>query len=188
MSNDQIQIPLLGIRTATSPGSPVDSPGGSGMYVFEYFESHVDLEDVDGLRSYSGNVCILYPPGQRTLFKAGKHSNHTWFYLQGDGLSECLERYSIPTFRAIVGLLDPSTLITFLESVRRHSVQQEIFWENAVTVLSRTFFRNLSRSIAQGAHLDKQSVYQRENLNTLRHVRGEVHAEQDLHTEPGWPL
>ena len=103
MLSGHIQIPLFGIRTEIAPDTPMDQPAGASTYVFEYFDSDVELEDASGLHFYPGNVCILYPPGQEKFYRASKHSHRTWFHLQGDGLIPSLERDSIPVSRSAGG-------------------------------------------------------------------------------------
>ena len=165
MVSQQIQIPLFGIRTAIDPGSPVDHPQAPSTYVFEYFEAE--------------NVCILYPSDQGKSHRTTGNSMRTWFHLKGDGLEPCLKRYAIPIRQALTVAIEPSALIDFLEQARRHIVQREPYWEDAVTILCQTFFRNLSRSISHGIPDDRPSLYQRENLATLRRVRAEIHANLD---------
>ena len=175
----QIQIPLLGIRETLEPDDLPDQAEPAASYVFEYFDSEVELEDCAGRRHYGGNVCILFSPGYKKSYRASERLTRTWFHVQGDGLEACLERYCVPLNRAMPGAFETLALIPFLEDARRHNVQREPYWEDAVTLLCRTFFRNLSRVISHVAEIEQTSLYQKETLATLRHLRAHVHLNLD---------
>ncbi|MEO7902699.1 MAG: AraC family transcriptional regulator, partial [Capsulimonas sp.] len=176
MLGEQIHVPILCIRSSIASEHLMDRLEGTSSYIFEYFDSQVELVGEDGLREYPGNVCILYSPGQRRLYQASKSVSHTWFHVSGDGLEQCLERYAIPTNRAMVGPFESLALAPFLEEVRRHHVQREPYWEDAVTLLCRTFLRNLSRVISHGVEMAPPSLYQKETLTNLRRLRAFVHS------------
>ena len=176
MLGEQIHVPILCIRSSIASEHLVDHAEGTSSYVFEYFDSQVELEDGDGVQQYPGNVCILYSPGQKQLYQASKRVSHTWFHVTGAGLEASLERYAIPTNRAMVGPFESLALAPFLEEVRRHHVQREPYWEDAVTLLCRTFLRNLSRVISHGVEVAPPSLYQKETLTSLRHLRAHVHS------------
>jgi len=172
----QINMPLLGIRETIEPEDLPDQPEPAASYVFEYFDSAVDLVDSAGHQHYDGNVCILYSPGYKKSYQASEKLTHTWFHVQGEGLEACLERYAIPLNRAMSGAFETLSLIPFLEDVHRHNIQREPYWEDAVTLLCRGFFRNLSRVISHAVETGQTSLYQKETLSTLRRLRGHVHS------------
>jgi len=169
-------MPLLGIRETTEPEDLPDQPEPAASYIFEYFDSAVDLVDSAGRQHYDGNVCILYSPGYKKSYQASEKLTHTWFHVQGEGLEACLERYAIPLNRAMCGAFETLSLIPFLEDVHRHNIQREPYWEDAVTIACRTFFRNLSRVISQTIEVGQPSLYQKETLSTLRRLRAHVHS------------
>ncbi|BDI32094.1 hypothetical protein CCAX7_41450 [Capsulimonas corticalis] len=176
MLGEKIHVPILCIRSSIASEHLMDPLEGTSSYIFEYFDSQVELEGEDGVREYPGNVCILYAPGQRQLYRTSKSVSHTWFHVSGEGLEECLRRYEIPTNRAMAGPFESLALATFLEDVRRHHVQREPYWEDAVTLLCRTFLRNLSRAISHGVVMAPPSLYQKETLMSLRRLRAHVHS------------
>jgi len=119
-------------------------------------------------------VCILYPVGSTPPLR---RAASIWFQVEGPGLLDCVERYSVPTWQALVGAIEPSVLIEFIELVKQHQTQRHAYWQEAITILCRTFFRNLLRSISPGACSDGPTPYQSEVVAALRRVRGEVHSK-----------
>jgi len=170
--HDTIDIRLMGIDAAHEPGYTVDRPTGTSDYVFEFFDTAVDLVDVDGRRRYPGGVFIVYSPGSRQFYRAVEPMRHTWFQLCGDGIDECLRRYNIPVDRA-TAVDRPDYLNALLEEARGQAVRRHGQWEDAVTEICRTLFRKLSRALYQPAIIE-QSPYEKQVLAMLHRVRGQV--------------
>lgn len=173
---NRIRLSLAGINAAHDAGYTVNRRSGIDEYLFEYFDGPVTLQDEQGRRSYSGNVFILYAPGQRQYFRADGPFTHTWFQVAGAGVAECLTQYNIPVNQAVEAPR-PNFLTPLLEEALRHAVRRHRFWEDAVTETCRSLFRHLARALFQGEQIE-MAPYQRRLLATLHEVRGKVY--QDL--------
>ena len=173
-----IEIRLLGIDAQNVSGYTVDRPHGTEDYLLEFFDTSVDLIDVDGRRRFDGGVLILYGPGQRQYFRAHGPLRHTWVQLSGPGVEECILRYSIPVGRAIeIGR--PDYLNALLDEARGQMVHRQGpsrlhgHWEDAVTEACRTLFRKLARTLYQPA-VTEPSPYEKQQIALLHRVRSQV--------------
>lgn len=167
----------------------VDAAAGGG-YIFEYFETSATIQGVDGTETHPGHVCALYRPRQVQIVEVNQRVtrtgtgasppplrvSRTWFHVEGQGLDACLEHYAIPVDRVMTGAFGALSLIPFMEEVRRHLIQRGNYWEHAVTLLCRRFFRNLARVVDQKVGRGEPSLYQQENLSILRRLRAQIHS------------
>jgi len=169
---DSIHVRLIGIDATHEPGYTVDRAAGTGEYLFEFFDTAVDILDIDGRRRHEGGVFIVYSPGQRQYYRAHGPMRHTWFQLDGDGVAECMERYGIPVDRA-TPIGRPDYLNDLLDDIRGYLVHRHGHWQDAVTETCRALFRKLSRTLYQPAVVEP-SPYERHVVAVLHRVRAQV--------------
>jgi len=170
-----IVLSLLGINATHEQGYTVDRKTGSDDYVFEYFDSPVFLQDDTKRQAHKGSVFILYTPGQPQYFRADAPLKHTWFQMSGEGVAECIDRYNIPVNQA-VPVDHPDFLTPLLEEAQRLLVRKQQFWEDALTEIGRSLFRNLGRTLYH-KNSTELSPFQKDLLATLHKVRAQVYKD-----------
>lgn len=170
-----IRLSLTGVNSEHGSGYTVERQTGSDEYLFEFFDSPVVLQDEQGRHAYSGNVFILYAPGQPQYFRAEGPLTHTWFQVTGEGMAECIQQYRIPVNQA-TEITHPDFLTPLLKDALRATVRKHRHWEDAVTETLKTLFRRLARVLYETGPVEL-TPYQKQVLATLYWVRAQVYKE-----------
>ncbi|MCW3062141.1 MAG: hypothetical protein JWQ02_3962 [Capsulimonas sp.] len=171
----KIDIVASGIRPSHPLDFKVDWPEGNKEYGFVLFHGPVMLEDISGRRPRPPGTCIFYLPFQPRYYHGLNGAlDHTWILAIGPGVLGCLTDYGIPVNTALeLGELE--FLEPYIQGVRQERLHLLDHYEDAITDLSRDFFRRIGVLIAQNA--EPLSVAQRVRANTLSEVRLAVHSD-----------
>ena len=174
-SAGKIDVVASAIRPSHTPDFKVDWQVGSKEYGFVQFHKAVMLEDCTGLRIRPPGTCIVYLPFQARFYHSVQGSlEHSWILAAGPGVSLCLGEYRIAAGLAFeLGELD--FLETYINDVRHERLQLQSHHEDAITDLSRDFFRRLGVLIAEYAEPFSQA--QRRRAKILSEIRLRVHSD-----------
>jgi len=174
-ADGKIEIVASGIRPSHPPEFKIDWQVGIRDFGFVLFHNAVVLEDRNGRRSRPSGTSIFYLPGQPRYYQAiNGNMEHTWIIAAGPGIEACVAEYKIPVHCAMeLGELD--FFETYIHDVRHEKLQLQNHYEDAITDLSRDFFRRLGVLIAESA--ESLSSSQRRRARMLNEIRLCVHSD-----------
>jgi AraC-like DNA-binding protein len=170
-----IEVVDIGIDAIHGRGFTFEFPEGLPNYNFAYYACPIVLIDADGVREWPEGVSVVYAPANpRYLLAQSSDLVNTWFSFNGPGVVPCLDAYDIP-LNKVLDLGELPFLKEILEEIRRERMQRPLHWQDAVSDLVRSMFREYGTLKAELEHT--MSPAQRRLDRTLRDVRMRVHSD-----------
>ncbi len=171
----QIEVIDMGIDAIHGRGFEFSFENGLSVFNFAYYNCPIVLLDASGRHEWPAGASVVYEPkNPRYLLAKSSDLVNTWFSFTGDGAWPCLQEYEIPINR-VLDLGELPFLKSIMEEIRRERLQQPLHWQDAVSDLVRSLFREFGTLKLE---LDQElTPAQRRLERTLREVRMRVHSD-----------